>query len=91
MFESTRQKEVGSLDSRDSGRSYLSTKNKPMKTIITSNWRPSHRGLCAVLLCIAALWTVPITGHAQLKIGSFNASRGGFEKSYARRGRRPRD
>ena len=50
-----------------------------MKKIITSNCWTSHRVLCAILLCIAALWTVPGTARAQLKIGGFDASRGGFE------------
>jgi len=48
-----------------------------MKTIVTSS-TPLLRAFYVVLLFIAALWTMPGTARAQLVIGSFDASRGGF-------------
>jgi hypothetical protein len=50
-----------------------------MKTIVTSNWRLLLRALCTLLFGIASLWTMPGTARAQLVIGGFDASRGGFE------------
>jgi hypothetical protein len=55
-----------------------------MKTIITSNWRPLHRALCTLLLCIAALWAMPRNACAQLyvsesgnnTVGEYNATTG---------------
>jgi len=39
-----------------------------MKTIVTSNWRPLRRALCALLLGIAALWAMPRSARAQLYV-----------------------
>jgi hypothetical protein len=52
---------------------------KTMKTIVTSNWKLLLRALCTLLFGIAALWTMPGSARAQLKIGGFDPSRGGFE------------
>jgi hypothetical protein len=49
-----------------------------MKTIVTSNWRRLLRALCTLLFGIAALWTMPGSARAQLVIGGFDPSRGGF-------------
>jgi len=60
----------------------MKAQNKTMKTIITSNWRPLRRALCIVLLCIAALWAMPRSAHAQLyvgqgaTVGEYNATTG---------------
>ena len=63
---------------RNSGPISLFTQKKTMKTIVTS-WTPLLRAFYVVLLFIAALWTMPGTARAQLVIGGFDASRGGFE------------
>jgi len=55
-----------------------------MKTIITSNSRPLHRALCALLLGIAALWAMPRSARAQVYVsqvfnggvGKYNATTG---------------
>ena len=55
-----------------------------MKTIITSNSRSLRRALCTLLLCIAALWTMPGSARAQLyvaqyiggTVGEYNATTG---------------
>jgi hypothetical protein len=54
-----------------------------MKTIITSNWRPLHRALWAVFLCIASFWAMPRNACAQIyvsqgnyKVGAYNATTG---------------
>ena len=49
-----------------------------MKTIVTSG-TALLRAFYVVLLFIAALWTMPGSARAQLVIGGFDASRGGFE------------
>src|SRR5271157_5776277 len=41
--------------------SSLGLSHKTMKTIITSNWRPLHRTLCTLLLCVAS----SVTAFAQ--------------------------
>jgi hypothetical protein len=49
------------------------SQNKFMKAIITSNSRPSRRGICALLLGIAALWAMPRNAHAQLYVAVYNS------------------
>ena len=57
----------------------MKAENKIMKTITTSNSRPLRRALCTLLLCIAALWAMPRSAHAQVEVGGFDSTRGGFE------------
>ena len=55
-----------------------------MKTILTSNWRPLHRALCALLLGIAALWAMPRSASSQVlyvadgngRVSTYNATTG---------------
>ena len=65
----------------------MKAQNKPMKTIITSNWRPLRRAVCTLLLGIAALWAMPRSARAQLYVsqvgqrvtrylGEYNATTG---------------
>ena len=46
----------------------MKAQNKPMKTIITSNWRPLRRAVCSLLLGIAALRAMPRSARAQLYV-----------------------
>jgi hypothetical protein len=46
----------------------MKAQSKTMRTIITSNSWPLRRALCTLLMCIAALWAMPRSAHAQLYI-----------------------
>jgi len=62
----------------------MKAQNKTMKTIITSNSRLLRRAFCTLLLCIAGLWAMPTSAHAQLyvsqvgngTVGDYNVTTG---------------